>query len=127
MRKARGFTLIELMIVIAILGILTAIAYPNYTAYLIKGNRSAAKQFMLTIANKEEQYLLDNRSYTNNVAALATEPSETSGKYAFSIEKDPVALPAPSYIITATAVESQASDGNLTLDSTGAKTPPSKW
>ena len=58
-----GFTLIELMITVAVIGILAAVAYPSYNDYLIRATRSAAQSFMLDVSNKEEQYLLDARIY----------------------------------------------------------------
>lgn len=128
MRKSlqAGFTLIELMVVVAILGILSAIAYPSYVNYTIRANRSAAQQFMMTIANMEEQSMLANRTYTATIGTGGlglTEPSETSGKYTFAISG--VSSSPPAYAITATAIGAQATKDtqclNLTLDQAGAK------
>ena len=123
--RQRGFSLLELMITVVIIGILAAVAYPSYLDYVRRGNRSAAQTYMMTIANRQEQYLLTNRSYAATAAALnLSPPTETTGKYTFA-----VTLPTPtSYTITATAIGSQVPDGGpLTLDSTGAKTPADKW
>lgn len=126
LRGINGFSLLELMIAVAIIGILAAIAVPAYNDYIIKANRAAAKSFLLSIANKQEQYLLDQRSYANTVAVLGlTAPPETSGKYTFAIGN--VAASPPTYTATATAIGSQTSDGNLTVDQSGAKTPANKW
>ena len=124
--KVAGFTLIELMVVIAIVGILAAVGYPSYLQYVTKSNRTAAQQFMLKIANREEQYILDARAYTDITGLGLTAPAETTGKYTFTAVANNAATP-PSYVITATATGGQTSDGNLTLDSTGAKTPAAKW
>lgn len=112
------------MIVVAVVAILAAIAYPSYTQYLVRTNRSAAQQFMLDIANREEQYLLDARQYTNNWGSGTgglnmTIPPEVDRYYTITITDTPSA-----YTITAApkAGTSQAGDGNLTLDNTGAKT-----
>lgn len=131
-KRVYGFTLIELMIAVAIIGILTAIAVPNYNRYLIKSNRSAAQQYMLSVSNMQEQYLLDNRAYadpdpdTDIAGVLGSSmapPADLAAKYTFSIANPS----AGEYTITATAIGSQAGDGNLTLDNTGAKTPVDKW
>ncbi len=121
-----GFTLIEVMIVVAVIGLLSVIAYPSYTQYVIRANRSAAQQFMLSIASRQEQYVLDNRAYASTIAALGlTAPAETTTRYTFSVAL--VAGPPPGYTITATSIGPQVSDGNLTLDNLGTKTPADKW
>jgi type IV pilus assembly protein PilE len=130
-----GFTLLELMIVAAIVALLAAIALPSYRNYVVRANRAQAKQFMGDVANREEQYLFDQRSYTTTIGAggLSTSPpSETAGNYTFAVaiagnDCLGVALPPRGYAITATAVGSQANDGNLCLDSLNQKTPVAKW
>ncbi|MDE2004890.1 MAG: prepilin-type N-terminal cleavage/methylation domain-containing protein, partial [Betaproteobacteria bacterium] len=67
--RTRGFTLLELVTVVAIVGILAAIALPSYNSYIIRANRSQAKQALQDIANREEQYRLDVRSYTTTVGS----------------------------------------------------------
>jgi type IV pilus assembly protein PilE len=124
----RGFTLIELMIAVAVIGILAAIAYPNYQAYIIKSNRAAAQAQMMDIANREQQFLLANRTYVDKDALLDSGyelPSDLSGRYDYSITVG--AGTVPSFLITFTAKGAQFSDGNLTLNSEGLKTPPEKW
>lgn len=126
--QQRGFTLIELMVAVAIVAILAAIALPSYREYVIRGNRSAAQAVMLDIANRQQQFLLANRAYAS-VATLEasgfTLPTEVSGKYTYAITLGAGAV--PSFVITFTAQGSQASDGNLSLDSEGVKTPAEKW
>ncbi len=127
MKNHQGFTLIELMIVVVVMGILAAIAMPAYSKYVIRANRSAAEQFMLTVANMEEQYMLANRSYTATLGSGGlglTQPQETVGKYTFTLTANNTATP-PAFNISATAIGSQTGDTecrNLGLDATGAKT-----
>ncbi len=67
----KGFTLIEMLIVVAIMGILMVIAVPNYNEYMIRATRTTAQQFLLDVAQRQEQYLLDNRQYATMLAAGA--------------------------------------------------------
>lgn len=128
MRKIRGFTLVELMISVAIVGILASIAFPSYSAYVIKSNRAIAKAQMLDIANRQPQFLVANRAYATK-AQLETSgyslPSELAGKYTYDVTVG--SGTTPSYTITFTATGAQLSDGNLTLNSDGVKTPADKW
>ncbi|MBS1188292.1 MAG: pilus assembly protein [Rhodocyclaceae bacterium] len=122
-RAVRGFTLVELMIVVTIIGILLGIAIPNYQSYMIKANRTAAKNFLMAIANKQEQYLLDKREYADTLGKLGlSQPSELSGKYDCST---PESHTASSYKWKCTAQGSQTGDGDLTIENTGKKT--GKW
>lgn len=62
-RRSTGFTLVELMVTVAIIGVLVAIAIPQYKQYLIAANRSAAKAVLMDIVSRQEQYILQNRGY----------------------------------------------------------------
>ena len=70
-KKNSGFTLIEVLIVVAILGILMSIAVPAYNEYVRRAHRAAAQQFLLDVAQRQEQYLLDNRQYATVLGAGA--------------------------------------------------------
>ena len=120
--EQQGFTLIELMIVIAVIGILAAIALPNYQSYLTKSARSAAQAQMMDIANRQQQFLLANRSYVNKAALEASGFSldeKISSRYRYDIVVGAGAV--PSFTITFTAIGAQVSDGDLTLTSDGTK------
>jgi type IV pilus assembly protein PilE len=124
MRKVRhkGFTLIELMITVAIVAILASVAYPSYTSYIKRGVRRAAQAQMLDLANRQQQYLLANRTYaaystlTSSGYAL---PSQLDGKYTPSVTVGSSTVPA--FTITFTATGTQADDGSLTYTSEGVK------
>jgi len=131
MRRIRGFSLIELMITVAVVAILAAVAYPSYDSYMKRARRSAAQQLMQEIATKEGQYLLDARGYNATIGGASSLnvrsrddwvcAATCSNKYyTISVAVDNAQTP-PYYLITGKAENTQASDGNLTLDSTGAK------
>ena len=124
--RTRGFTLLEVMIVVVIVGVLAAIALPAYQSQVRKSNRSAAQQFMQDVALREQQIMMDQRGYvpvtdtsyfgnkpsdSNSGVGLAA-PSSTTGKYTFVVTRDNTTTP-PSYTITATAVGSQDKDASL--------------
>lgn len=118
------------MITVAIIGILAAIAYPSYQQYVIRGNRSAAQAQMMDIANRQQQYLLANRSYATTASQLNyTLPSEVGNHYTLSISADNTGMPTYTITLTAKSGSPQANDGSdpLTLNSQGVKTPVGKW
>ncbi|MDH1009939.1 prepilin-type N-terminal cleavage/methylation domain-containing protein [Pseudomonas nicosulfuronedens] len=126
--SSRGFTLIELMVVAAIVAILAAIAYPSYQQYVIRGKRSAAQAQMMDIANRQQQYLLANRVYASKSQLESggyALPSEVSSNYGYDVTV--VSGTPPTFTITFTPSGAQASDGNLTLSSDGSRTPSAKW
>lgn len=118
-----GFTLIELMIVVAIVGILATIVYPSYQDYVRRANRSAAQQTMLDVSAKQEQYLTDRRSYTDDLTALQVSvPEDVTKHYTVTIAN--VVASPPSYNVVATptsATQLLDACGALTLSSAGVK------
>ncbi|HYD96815.1 MAG TPA: type IV pilin protein [Noviherbaspirillum sp.] len=127
-KHAAGFSLIELMISVAIVAILVAVALPSYQSYIVRGARAAAQAQMMEIANREQQYFLANRTYATKAELEANGfrlPTDVSSKYSYDIALGTATL--PSYTITFTPTGSQASDGTLSLNSEGVKLPANKW
>ncbi len=124
----RGFTLIELMIVVAIVAILAAIAFPSYQSQVRKSRRAAAASFLMQVAGRQQQRMLDVRSYASALADLNLSlPSEMTGHYTVAVV---AGGPPPSFTLTATAVGKQAADSGcseLTLTNTGVKSPTQCW
>ena len=109
------------MIAVAIVGILVAIAVPSYQEHLRKGRRADAQAFLTQVAQRQQQYLLDARTYAADLAQLnLSPPASVSNHYAIAVAAS--AGPPPSFTITATPSGVQLKDGDLTLTNTGAKT-----
>ncbi len=129
--KSSGFTLIELMVTVVIIGILAAIAYPSYQDSVKQSRRAAAQAALLSLGNVLERVFTQNNTYTPGGAAPtlgtaagdifpAQAPLEGASKqYNLTIS----AATATTYTVRATPISgtSQASDGMLELDGTGAK------
>jgi type IV pilus assembly protein PilE len=133
--RSRGFTLIELMITVVIVAILASIAFPSYATFMKKSRRGDAETAMMDIAQREQQYLLDTRTYAPNVATLnTTVPTTVTAYYTIQICQTPAPCAAPggappTFVVIATPIagSAQAGDPVLTIDNTGAKAPTNVW
>lgn len=126
--RNKGFSLIELMIAVVIVGILAAIAVPSYQSHIIKASRAAAQTELLELASLQEKIYLNSNAYTANMTTAYTGNSTgglsktsgltTDGKYTLT-----VVAPGQTYTITATPVagKSQESDGNITISENGQR------
>lgn len=135
-RGIRGFTLIELMIAVVIVAILASVAYPSYQAYLRQGHRSAAQAFMMEIAQRQQNHLMNSRSYASTLTALSYPADSLAGfpaNHSVKVRVAPYytlatlgasAGPPPSFAMELTPVASsnQAADGSLCLTNAGART-----
>lgn len=122
--RMRGITLVELMIVVVILGILAAVAYPNYRQYAAKAKRNEAKAALLQIATLQERFYLQNNTYTTDMTKLgfaATANNLTdSGTYLVNVTA------ADANTFSATAAYQKADDeaarcASFTIDGRGTK------
>ena len=127
MNKARGFTLIELMITLVVIGILAAIAIPAYRQSVIKSNRRAAQSVMMEIVNRQQQYFVANRVYADEAVLDCGLPPDVDENYNCDVDTALPVGPPPGFTVTFTPEGGQAVDGPLTVDSLGNKTPPEKW
>jgi len=116
------------MITVTIIAVLAAVALPTYQNQVKRGRRSSAKATMMDIANREQQYLVANRVYANTAALQAsgyTVPGDVGQYYTCAVNLG--GGPTPTFTITFTPIAAQASDGMLTLDQAGNRTPIAKW
>lgn len=115
--RSRGFTLIELMIVVAVIGVLAAIAYPSYQRYVIKSHRADTMSEMQNIAGQIEARKLSSGSYSAT-GLTGSFPRQGTALYNIAITPTPL---TKDWTITATPITAtvMATDGILTLDSSG--------
>lgn len=123
--RAKGFTLIELMITVAIIGILAAIALPSYNDYVLRSKIPEATSALAAKQVQMEQYFQDNRSYLN-AAGLCGLPVDNTVYNSFTFSCDQPASPAATattYTITATGIAGRTMAAfSYTINQTGAKT-----
>ena len=120
--RVAGFTLIELMIVVAVLAILAAIAYPSYQDQIRKSRRGQAKADLAEYAQQAERWHTVNNSYLNFALPAAQSPREVGATASYNLALS--TQTANTFVITATAVNGQQQDrcGDLSLSQAGVKT-----
>jgi type IV pilus assembly protein PilE len=121
----RGFTLIELMITVAIVGILAAIAYPSYTNYVLRGYRSEGLAMLSDAAARMERFYAQNNTYAGATLATLgiTNANSPNGRYTLSL---PAAATATTYSLQIAPQGAQTKDttcGTMSLDQSGTKSP----
>ena len=135
LKKQQGVTLIELLVVIVIVAMVSAFAYPSYTQYVTRAKRTAAATMLMQVADRQQQFFMDNKRYAANLTRLGF------GANTISIDEDGQIVPADdtdqvytvtisaatntTYTLTAAPQLVQASKdtkcGSLTLTQTGQK------
>lgn len=124
-RRPMGFSLIEIMIAVALVGIIAAIAIPNYSSYVQRSARTDAKSLLLESTQLMERYFTTNNTYVGATLPNTVSPKNASGntiRYNISFTADPT---PGGYTVQAEPVNAQASDscGTLSISNTGAQTP----
>lgn len=124
MKNKTGFTLVELMIVVAVIAILVAIAYPSYQNYRIRTNRADVKTELMRVSQRLQSYYVINHNYTSatitSVGGTASYPSTGTAYYTVGLTVD---TDGQGYTLTATPVTGtvQASNGVVCLNQSGYK------
>jgi type IV pilus assembly protein PilE len=123
----KGFSLIELMIVITIVALLLALAVPSYTRYVLKAHRGEAQELLLNWSNNQEIWRAAHTTYADGTTALGVPTHE---RYTFTVS----GVTATAYVLTATAKGKQVGDEDkgtscnaLTLNQSNTKTPANCW
>lgn len=140
--KSGGFTLIELMMAMLVLGILLSIAIPGFKEYRIKANKSAAKAVMLEIASRQEQYIMTAGSYGSLTQLNVSVPAEVSAVFDINVTTGTnigstvTALQGlPTFIVTASGKTGTIQEGHpaagtstqLSINQFGLKLPLNEW
>ena len=123
-RYMRGVTLMELMIVVVVIGILTAIAYPSYRQYAAKAKRNEAKSALLQIATLQERFYLQNATYTADMTKLGFPVANNFLTDSESYVVDVTAASAAAFSATATYQKGDAEAGKcatFSIDGAGTK------
>lgn len=128
--NARGFTLVEVMIVVAIVAILAAVALPTYRNYIVRGARVQAQTELLELASLQEKIFLNSNNYAASVTTAyngtaagglgRTSGQTNDGRYDLSLD---ITVPSQTFVLTATptADGTQVGDGNISISESGQR------
>ena len=132
-KQSAGFSLLELLVVVAIIGILATVAIPAYEGQVSKSRRVDGQEFLMDVMARQERYYSNNNTYTTDLTQLGLADEDGDGLietreefYSVTASVCDGATPLTSCVLlTATPQGAQAGDGNLTLNSRNEKT--GKW
>ena len=120
--KQTGFTLIELMIAVVVIGILAMVAIPAYNDSVTKGRRSDAKSTLTTIAARQEQFFMDNKRYTADLSELGyASASDIDSIDQYYLVEAAVTATPPTFTLTAKPKNTDNDCNNFTLDEQGTQ------
>lgn len=126
LKSAKGVTLIELMIVVAVIGVIAAIAIPAYGDYVTQSRRSEAYSALQLLADRQEKFFLRSNSYTSDFSSLGMSTTSAEGFYSLSIV---LGSAGQAHTLSATAGSTQVADENcftIELNSLGQRTAKNK-
>jgi type IV pilus assembly protein PilE len=121
-KRSAGFTLMELMIVVAIIGILASVGYPAYTSYITKAKRSDAKSALLKAQIAQEKYRANHTTYGTTLAAISVSSTSADGYYTIAISGTP---DATNYTMTAAPGFTDSDCGTFAVNKDGKTTSSS--
>lgn len=125
---ASGFTLLEALLTLVVLGILTSITLPSYQHVTRKVHRAAVQAQMLAIANREQQHLLARRTYTAALSELGyVLPADVAARYSCRVSVDNSGVPRYEIRCTPQAIQDAAGFSTLVLTETGSRAPAEEW
>jgi len=123
-QRSAGFSLIELVVAMALVAILAAIALPTYREHVRKSRRAEAQSYLMAVAARQQQFLVDTRAYAANLGAVGlAAPTAVAGNYdvAIAITNGPPPTFTVSAVPKAGTDQTQERCGTLTVDQSGVK------
>ena len=127
----KGFTLIEMLVVAAIISIFASIAIPSYQDFVLKARRAEGISFLFQIMELQERYFTDNLSYATDLTELgyvsSTDLESESSYYQVNAVACDGTVISDCVLLTANAINEQQNDDDLSLSSLGGKLPDGFW